>query len=126
MVELEKNVESVLKFGVVLSAALMIFGILLLIITGQLADLGANGQQNAAPGLGVSFSFSTILHEILRLNGIGFLFLGIIVLIMTPVARVFTSVVIFAWNREPVYFIITTIVFTDLMVAILLIPRLLH
>ena len=46
--------------------------------------------------------------------------LGVLLLILTPVARVFLSVLVFADERDWTYVLITAIVFANLMVGVVL------
>ncbi len=70
------------------------------------------------------FSFSQILQSASGLDGIGFIFLGLIVLIGTPVIRVILSVFYFAFERNWLYTVITLIVLLNLLIAIFIVPKL--
>lgn len=54
------------------------------------------------------------------------LVLGIAVLFATPVVRVFLSIFSFAMERNWLYAAITLIVFIDILVALFVVPALLH
>ncbi len=58
--------------------------------------------------------------ELGALHPAGFLSLGILVLILTPVARVFLSIFYFAKERDRAYVVITVTVFLILMAGVAL------
>ena len=121
---LEKHVEFILNAGLATSVALIVIGMTLLFIKG-----GAAGQAITAlattnsPINSATFHIST-LSGIVSLNGVSFIFLGIIVMIATPVARILVSLLTFALERNALYTAITLIVFADLLIAIFIIPML--
>jgi uncharacterized membrane protein len=64
-------------------------------------------------------SFSGILHTAFRLQGQGIIQLGLILLILTPVARVAFSILGFAAERDRMYVIFTVIVLAILLYSLL-------
>lgn len=55
-------------------------------------------------------SVSGVVNEALNMSGPGFIQLGLLILIATPVARVFLSAVVFAYQRDWLYAAVTLIV----------------
>lgn len=60
-----------------------------------------------------------ILANVLEFHGNGFIQLGILLLIATPIARVALSIAGFALQRDFLYVIVTLIVFSILMYSLL-------
>ena len=58
--------------------------------------------------------------------GGAFIVTGIFVLFATPVARVILSIFLFAAERNRLYVLITTIVLANIIVAIFVVPFILH
>ena len=114
--ELEKAVGITLRFGVVLSVILILIGILLTVANGNWGGLSESNS--------LTFSFAQIVSGLFQLDGISFIFAGLIVLIATPVTRVLFSIFGFLFERNWLYVAITLIVFINLMVAIFVIPGL--
>ena len=124
MMEFEDLLSLNLRLGVILSSALMLIGLILIssesgigITTSQLINPVAGSGSH---GVGIAQT----LGGVLQLHGISFIFLGIIVLIATPVLRVLLSIMSFLHRRNWTYVIITSIVFVNLVVAIAVIPGL--
>ncbi len=113
-----------LKAGILLSAALVLFGAFLVFYYNgasglSLSQLSAsNSQVNTH-----TYSISEIFSGIANLNGISFILLGLIVLITTPVFRVLISVLAFLREGNRLFFAITLIVLIDLLVAIFIVPH---
>ena len=111
--ELERAIGITLRLGVALSVALIFIGIFLILVNGSWGDLsGVNSS---------TFSFAQIVSGLFQLDGISFMFAGLIVLIATPITRVLISIFGFFFERNWLYVIITLIVFINLMVAIFII-----
>ncbi len=78
------------------------------------------GAANPAGLTQVPLSLPEIAQELVHLTPAGFLALGVILMILTPVARVFLSIVAYVRDRDSFYIVITMIVFLNLLVGILL------
>ncbi len=91
---LERTIYTALKIGMVLSASLLVIGLIL-------------------PALAVGMAPY-------------FLTAGVFALFATPIAGVATSVFVFAFERNKLYTIITTIVLFDIIVAVFIIPVFMH
>ena len=114
--EMERTISMTLRFGVLLSAALVILGIAIMAFQGSSLVISTSTK-----GIGIG----SMLSGIANLNGESIVLLGVIVLIATPVSRVAMSVLFFALERNRLYTVITLIVLVNLLVAIFLVPGLL-
>ncbi|BBE42172.1 DUF1634 domain-containing protein [Conexivisphaera calida] len=112
-----------LRYGVILSVALLIIGIALLARDGAGAGevLGAGSPLNTSV-----IQVPAILSGIPSLNPLSFIVLGLVVLIATPVLRVVLGIISFARERDRLYVFITSIVLMNLLLAIFLIPMIVH
>jgi len=63
-------------------------------------------------------TISGILKELLVLDGVGIIQIGLLLLIATPVVRVIFSVFAFALQRDSIYVVVTLIVLTVLIYSI--------
>jgi uncharacterized membrane protein len=120
---MELAISSVLRWGVLVSAAVILIGILAFALTHRtgyaqvpphhLRDLLAYHQER-----GPAY-FPTAVHEVLvgALGGKPYAVIafGIILLIATPVVRVAMSVLFFLAQRDWLYVVITLIVLTVLL-----------
>lgn len=104
---LETLVGRLLQVGVTVAALLVSIGLVRYVI-GQGGDSVSYHVFQGEPN---EFrSMLGILEAASRFSRRGFIQLGILVLIATPVARVFLSLVVFARQRDWVYVLITTVV----------------
>jgi uncharacterized membrane protein len=93
----EIAISRVLRLGAMLSTAIMIAGVLLLVIRGK-----------AGGTAGVHFvRLRDLLPQLARLNPEAVTELGILLLLMTPVARIVISVIGFAMERDLKYVLIS-------------------
>ena len=114
--QMDITISVLLRVGVTLAAAIVIIGGILYLIhnghgipedhifRGEPADL------RQVPG---------VLHDVLALRGRGIIQLGILLLILTPVARVAFSVFAFWQQRDQLYIIVTLIVLAILVHGLL-------
>ena len=114
--QVEITISVLLRVGVTLAAASVIVGAILYLIhnghsipkdhifRGEPADL------RQIPG---------VLHDVLALHGRGIIQLGILLLILTPVARVAFSVFAFWQQRDQLHIIVTLIVLVILVHGLL-------
>ncbi|MDE1860783.1 MAG: DUF1634 domain-containing protein [Candidatus Micrarchaeota archaeon] len=114
--ELEKAIGITLRLGVALSIILIFIGIFLTFVSGNLENLSESNSSAS--------SLAQIVFGLFQLDGISFIFMGLIVLIATPITRVLLSIFGFLFERNWIYVAITLIVFINLMVAIFVIPGL--
>jgi len=99
-------VQPILRWGMVLSLALMLFGLSLGIITGD--------QEASVVPLG------KIPSQLLELQPAAFLTLGIVLLIATPLARVFGSLCVFIRERDRRFVLVSLVVLLSVALAVLL------
>jgi uncharacterized membrane protein len=111
-------ISNVLRFGVVLSAAIIIFGVILLV--------GASGSSDATPLLNFDLkqvpTLASFLSGLASLQAYSVIELGAMVLIATPVSRVLISVFLFAAQKDRLYTLITLTVLTLLLFSLLATP----
>lgn len=104
---LNDAVHQILIVGLALSTVLLVFGVALQAIRGV-----AMPSASLPPLEG----WQSALHG----QPAGLLSLGLIVLMLTPVARVIGSVVVFLWERDWNYAAITTLVLLVMLTSVLL------
>ncbi len=104
--DINRLIFYVLRGGVVLSITVILVGF----------ALAATGRPMPPDGLHPT----EIPGELAAGQPAGFLGLGILLLILTPVARVFLSVFYFAREKDRTYVLITVFVFAILMVGIVI------
>lgn len=106
-------VSGVLIIGVVTSAVLMAVGFAASLVVGW------HGSLVGLPSTALPASdFSAVGTGLRELRPIAIAQAGLLVLIATPVARVMTSVVAFALERDRLYSAITLAVLTILLVSL--------
>lgn len=104
-----------LQAGVILAAATVLFGGVLLVAQYGHATPHYAVFQGEPGGLR---TLSGILGGALKLDPRSVIMLGLLILIGTPVARVFFSIVAFALERDALYVIVTLVVFGILMYSL--------
>lgn len=105
--DLNEIVHGVLIIGLLISTALMLVGVALALIYGR--DL-----PTAVPDIG------EVIRRVIALRPSGFLALGLLALIATPIVRVVGSIGAFLYERDWRYAAITCLVLAVLMVSLLL------
>jgi len=118
---LNDTIGRILQVGIVLSAALIGIGVILMVAappSGTPSTLqGAIALKFGGPNLTVS----TWLSGIARGNAVSFLQLGTLVLLATPLVRVGASVLLFLKVGDTVYAGITLLVLVMLLLAIVVV-----
>lgn len=108
------NVESVigtmLRAGVVAAAVVIIAGLLLYLITGD----------SGYPGDTYPTDFAGIMEGLFALKSVAVIETGLLLLILTPVFRVFVSLFVFIIEKDFRFVWITTIVLIILVCSFLL------
>ena len=99
-------VQPILRWGMVLSLVLMFFGLSLGLITG--------GQEVSVLPL------EDIPGKMLELEPAAFLTLGIVLLIATPLARVFGSLFVFIWEGDRKFVLVSLVVLLMVALAVVL------
>lgn len=97
----------VLRGGILVSVGLIVLGFV--------ASLAGAGPLPETP-----VPFRGLAAELRSLTPAGLLSLGVLVLVMTPIARVLASLLSFAKDRVRLYVLVTGIVLANLLVSLLL------
>jgi uncharacterized membrane protein len=111
-------IGNVLRYGVMLSAAIIVVGVVLL--------LAASGSADATPLLSYGSkqapSLGGFLSGLASYQPYAVIELGALVLLATPVARVLISVFLFAAQKDRLYVLITAVVLALLLFSMLVTP----
>ena len=105
--DINRLIYHVLRAGVVVSVAILVFGFVLVAFTGH------SIPDRSIPPRALGQPLYTFTPE-------GYLSLGVLILIFTPVVRVLLSLVSFARERDRQYVLMTAIVFANLLVSLFL------
>ncbi|MQS53022.1 DUF1634 domain-containing protein [Companilactobacillus mishanensis] len=107
MREVELVIGKILRVGVVVSATVIVLGILLFFING-----GSGYADGEWPR-----RFGVMFQGVFQLKSYAVIMLGIFLLILTPVLRVVVSIYAFAKEHDKLYVYITTAVLIILVFA---------
>ncbi len=108
----ELMVSAVLRSGVIISAAVIVFGIVLLAIHGFKGIGGSvDAVQNYPHSLGL------VVAGLARLDPLSVISFGLLLIIITPVTRVAVSIIAFAMEGDWRYVGITAIVLAVLLLS---------
>ncbi|GBC75175.1 hypothetical protein HRbin06_00489 [archaeon HR06] len=124
----EVMLSLVLRLGVISSVAIIILGVILMILTGH-SGYGAGFDiakllyydESKIPHRFYPTNLQTILNGLLSLKPFAIIDFGLIVLIATPILRVGMSIILFGIEGDKKYIIITSLVFTILILSILIV-----
>ena len=105
--DVNRLIFHVLRGGVVVSVSFILFGFIL---------RGLGGPD--VPGRSIAPRY--LATELIHFTPAGFLNLGVLLLIFTPVARVLLSFLSFAEERDRTYVLLTAIVFVNLLLSLFL------
>lgn len=108
--EVELFLSRALQIGVLLSAAVILTGLTIFLITGQSGYAGNRYPTN----------FAAIIGGVAALRPYAIILTGLFLLILTPIFRVGISILIFFRERDFAYVGITALVFVILIVSMLL------
>ena len=108
--DVEIIISKSLQVGVLFSAAVMLAGLLMFLITGNSGY--ANNAYPTSPLL--------ILHGVAALKSYAIILIGLFILILTPVFRVGVSIILFLKDEDYLYVKITSLVFAILIVSFML------
>jgi uncharacterized membrane protein len=117
-------IGQVLRYGTLVSAAVIIVGIVRLATSGAYSDVSAFLTYNPSviPHGNYSVTLSSIFGGLATLNAISLIEVGVILLIATPVSRVLISVLLFQAERDRQYVLITAVVLALLLFSMLVSP----
>lgn len=110
MAQVETIIGRILQVGVIVSAIVMLIGLVLFLATGQ----------SGYPGTTIPLKMGAILVGTLQFKPYAIMMLGIYCLILTPVLRVIVSIYAFYKEKDHLYVIITTAVLIILLVALVI------
>lgn len=108
--EVEIIISRSLQVGVMLSAAVILIGFLMFLITGS----------SGYPGDTFPTNLLVIFHGLISFKPYAVILTGLLILILTPVFRVGVSIVVFFKEKDFLYVKITALVFAILIVSFLL------
>lgn len=126
--KLNNVVSFILKAAVSLSMACLVVGIVLLFIKNgadgiPLSHFANYQKYNVSSAI---FSPVKIPTGIITLDPIGFISLGLWVLIFTPVTVLFSSLIEYIYQKNKLYVLLTFLVLFNLFTAIFIIPAFVH
>jgi len=104
--DLNDAVHRILVIGLVISTGLLLIGILLDLVLGRSLPTAT-----LAPG--------QVAGALLSLRPSGFLSLGLLVLLVTPIVRVIGSVIVFIWERDWRFALVTSLVLAIMIVSMI-------
>lgn len=122
---MENLISLELRAGVLLSITLIAIGVALIFVNGTsngyaLSEIAATNSTINSAGFGAL----SVIYSIGNFQGIDFIFLGLIVLLLTPIVRVVLSILFFMEEKNWLYVVITLIVLFNLLFAIFVVPSL--
>jgi len=117
-------IGNVLRYGVLVSAAVILFGVVLFAAANGASDSSTMLRYfpNQLPHGIFPVSYQSLVGGLVEFNAISWIQLGAIFLIATPVSRVLISVFLFAAEGDRLYIIITAVVLTLLLFSMLVTP----
>jgi uncharacterized membrane protein len=117
-------IGNVLRYGVVISAAVTLIGTILLLTGNGLTESASltNYNPNQIPHDGIDVSLQGLASGVSGLNPYSWIELGVILLIATPVSRVLISTFLFSAEGDRLYVLITSVVLVLLLFSMLVTP----
>lgn len=113
-------ISYVLRAGVLLAAAVIAAGLLLFLIQGPGAgDPTSLHDLQARAGRAIAVSLGSILDSATRGHASGIIQIGLLLLILTPIARVGMTVVLFVAQRDRIFTAVTLIVLAILVLGLI-------
>lgn len=109
---LEQIIGNLLRAGVVIAAVVVLAGGVLYLMQHGAAHADYHQFNSVPEGLR---SVSGVLHSVLTLDSAGIIQLGLLLLILTPIARVVFSALGFAMEGDRMYVAITLLVLAVLL-----------
>ena len=113
-------ISYVLRVGVLIAAAIIALGLLLLFVQGpgpgdptSLHDLQARG------GRAIGVDFLSLLRSALKGRASSVIQIGVLALILTPIARVAMTAVLFVAQRDRIFTAITLVVLAILVLGLI-------
>jgi uncharacterized membrane protein len=121
---MNRAISSVLRVGVILSAAVIVLGTLLLLSKEQGSDVSGllTYFPSQIPHGAFPVDFQSLADGLLSLDPYAVIQLGVIVLVATPVSRVVTSIIIYSTQKDWTYVSVTSGVLCLLLFSIIVTP----
>jgi uncharacterized membrane protein len=115
-IDLNPAISNVLRYGVLLSSALIFIGVVGLLVKGMdsISISQLVNQRIGRPTL----NFQTLFYGVVRFDPIYVIQLGLLVLLATPILRVAISIGLFAFENDWKYVLITITVLCVLLFSI--------
>jgi len=104
---MQREIGSLLRAGVLLAAGIVLVGLVSYLAASANVRAAFGSFHGVAPGL---HSLEGVARDVVRLRAAAVIQVGIVVLILTPVARVALSAIAFAIERDRLYVVFTLIV----------------
>lgn len=116
-------IGNVLRYGTLLSAAVTFFGVLLLLTQNGLSESATSiNYLSQIPHDGIDVSIQGLAGGLGTFSPYSWIELGVLLLIATPVSRVFASALLFAAERDRIYVLVTSVVLALLLFSMLVTP----
>ncbi|ADN51447.1 TSUP family transporter [Vulcanisaeta distributa] len=118
-------ISNLLKYGVFLSIAFLILGLIMLFLHGGSVGLHISLNKILDPSSAVNTREITVMYVldgVLRLGGLSLMMFGLMILIAIPIAMVLLNLVRFLLERDILYTVLALITFVNLMIAIFVLP----
>ncbi|MDE1858390.1 MAG: DUF1634 domain-containing protein [Thaumarchaeota archaeon] len=120
---MNKVIGMVLRYGVLISASVIVLGVVILALSGNYSDVASLLTYNPnIPHGNFDVSFAGIIKGLAAFNPLSIIEVGVILLIATPVSRVLISVLLFDAEGDRQYVLITGVVLTLLLFSMLVTP----
>lgn len=114
----ELLISYLLRFGVATSLLIIVGGTLLSFIHHpDYVSAPSELKRLTAPGAAFPHTLSDVLAGVTHLRGQAIVAVGLLVLLATPLARVAVSILAFAYQRDRVFVVLTSIVLLLLLLS---------
>ena len=106
----------ILRYGVVISAALISAGIIIALLNSGNEGIPSNLLQLTTSSVGNPvLSLATLLSGVIALNGVYIIQLGVLILLATPLVRVAVTTILFGAEKDKTYVLIGIVVLAVLL-----------
>ncbi|MGD0091937.1 MAG: DUF1634 domain-containing protein [Planctomycetota bacterium] len=117
----ELLISALLRTGVAVSLALIVFGTVLTFLHHpSYLDSATELQRLTHPHGAIPHTLRSVRDGLLAGRGQGFVSLGLLLLIATPILRVAVSILAFLYQRDRIFVLITTTVLMLLLLSFIL------
>jgi len=106
----------ILRYGVVISAALISVGIIIALLNSGKEGIPSSLSQLTTSSVGNPvLSLATLLSGVIALNGVYIIQLGVLILLATPLVRVAVTTILFGAEKDKTYVLIGIVVLLVLL-----------